>query len=127
MRYEDEASRALVVRLVERVEEAGRDESRQNRFGCGRPLDDDLSAVTEAEDVEGRANDVSGEVSTDVLELGSRPESSSNRPGARAPAALQVESREPLALQDDETRPVECRAEDARSADCEGPTAAAGR
>ena len=68
-RHEDEASRALVVRLVEGVEETARDESREDRLGRVRRVDDDLAPVGETKDVNGDADDVSREISSRVVVL----------------------------------------------------------
>src|SRR6266540_2370449 len=126
-RHENETSGPLVVRLVKGVEEAARDESRENRFGRIRCVNDDLAAVGEPKDVNADADDVGGEDALRALELRSRSESSPHRPRRRAPATSEVEEGEPRALEDEESRPVECRAEDPRSAECEVPDAAVGR
>src|SRR5439155_26078940 len=118
---------ALGVQLVEGVEEAARDELREDWVRRIRRVDDELAAVGETKHMDGCAHDVRREVSLRVLELRSRSESSPQRPRGRAPAAPQVEDGEPSAPEDEETRTVECSAEDPGSAESEGPDAAAGR
>ena len=104
---------------------AARGESRENRFGRIRVVDDDLAAVGETKDVDGGADDVGEEVPGRILDLRGRSESSPDRPRGRASATPEVENREPRAPEDDETRAVEYHADDSGTAESEGPNAAA--